>query len=794
MSHETTRRTLGHWPRSTIRQGSLLLGFALGSLALLIGLNLWRGINHDEHQFIAAGDLIARGLRPYVDFPYFHVPLLAYLYSLLFQIFPALLLSARLFSVVWGWLTLLLLGWIVYTRLAPRLRLPAALSLMSLLLAAPLFIHTSGRAWNHDLPSFLLLLAYLAYLRADQQAANPPRRGLGLFACGLLIGLAASVRLSFALIAPAFLVAAWFVDWQRHGSSHTVWRSSLGAALWFGSGGLLGLFPIFWAARLDPAAFWFGNVDYIRLNTEYYRTLPQPPAAMDLLGKLRYCFEVMVFQPGNLLVVLVVGLAQWPARSTRAAITQPASHRFLLLLLLGLSGLAALGPTPSQWQYFYPLLPLLLLLAGEGLAVQPVAVQSSRIRWIIGAASLALLLAIPPYAPALTTLFSPPAWLPWTVHQRSQFIAHLVDEQPVLTLAPLYPLEGGAAIEPALATGPFAWRVANFVPAERRATLGLLAPADLPALWATNPPRGVLTGIESDDAADEAPLVAQAQAHGFVPVSLPNDATLWLAPQHEWGGAIRLGGHTVPRQPLVPGSTLIATFYLQNIAPLQENLNVLVRVVNVRGEELLRSEGWPWGAATSTWAPNTVWPDGHTFTIPPTAKAGVYRVEMSFYDPATLETLGETTPVAYLLIADADTGQPAAPLATFGGQIRLQARAEIAALADQVVAPGETLSFALAWQALARPTADYTRFVHVVGPDGQLIAQHDQPPQAGFYPTSAWQPGYTVHDEVHLQFPIDAPSGTYQLQVGLYDPQTGQRLSVQATNADFMLLSRVQVR
>jgi hypothetical protein len=30
----------------------------------------------------------------------------------------------------------------------------------------------------------------------------------------------------------------------------------------------------------------------------------------------------------------------------------------------------------------------------------------------------------------------------------------------VLTLAPLYALEGGAAIYPAFATGPFAWRVA----------------------------------------------------------------------------------------------------------------------------------------------------------------------------------------------------------------------------------------------------------------------------------------------------------------------------------------------
>ena len=58
-------------------------GIAALVLALLLvlvwGLNMRRGLNHDEHQFVASGALIARdGLLPYRDFPYFHVPTLSF--------------------------------------------------------------------------------------------------------------------------------------------------------------------------------------------------------------------------------------------------------------------------------------------------------------------------------------------------------------------------------------------------------------------------------------------------------------------------------------------------------------------------------------------------------------------------------------------------------------------------------------------------------------------------------------------------------------------------------------------
>src|SRR3954470_9477005 len=46
-------------------------------------------LDHDEHQFIASGALLARrGLLPYRDYPYFHMPYLAGAYALLFRLSP----------------------------------------------------------------------------------------------------------------------------------------------------------------------------------------------------------------------------------------------------------------------------------------------------------------------------------------------------------------------------------------------------------------------------------------------------------------------------------------------------------------------------------------------------------------------------------------------------------------------------------------------------------------------------------------------------------------------------------
>ncbi len=122
-----------------------------------------------------------------------------------------------------------------------------------------------------------------------------------------------------------------------------------------------------------------------------------------------------------------------------------------------------------------------------------------------------------------------------------------------------------------------------------------------------------------------------------------------------------------------------------------------------------------------------------------------------------------------------DPPQPQVEItASFNSQARL-----VGLDADTTqVAPGDTINTRLYWQAQAEFQQNYTMFVHLIGPDGLLYGQVDHIPGAGAYPTTGWLPGEYIADEYAIPVAQNAPPGDYQLIVGLYDPDTGQRLTI----------------
>ncbi len=99
------------------------------------------------------------------------------------------------------------------------------------------------------------------------------------------------------------------------------------------------------------------------------------------------------------------------------------------------------------------------------------------------------------------------------------------------------------------------------------------------------------------------------------------------------------------------------------------------------------------------------------------------------------------------------------------------------------------LSLEIIWKTLDNMDTDYKVFVHLVDRSGVILAQRDAMPQTDSYPTSLWLPGEYVVDTYEL--PV-AASG-YQLQVGLYDPDSAVRLPIldgeQKAVGDFLPIS-----
>lgn len=162
---------------------------------------------------------------------------------------------------------------------------------------------------------------------------------------------------------------------------------------------------------------------------------------------------------------------------------------------------------------------------------------------------------------------------------------------------------------------------------------------------------------------------------------------------------------------------------------------------------------WPYGDWTRAWA-----------LIPRPADITVLEGPLSQHDR---DTEPFTTYLAFLATRP-DPDAP--PLARLSGGVEFL---------GATVVPREdgAVWVRLRWRATAPLAGEYAVFLHYRR-DGQTVAQGDSPPAQGRYPTPLWQPGDVLNDD-HIVPAIGRPQpGRDELVFGLWNPQTGEYLSV----------------
>ncbi len=101
-----------------------------------------------------------------------------------------------------------------------------------------------------------------------------------------------------------------------------------------------------------------------------------------------------------------------------------------------------------------------------------------------------------------------------------------------------------------------------------------------------------------------------------------------------------------------------------------------------------------------------------------------------------------------------------------------------------IIAPGDRVTLDIQWQAQKKLHQDYMVFVHILGAahnpatGGPVWGGHDSRPAEGGYPTYQWFVGEVIVDRHVISLDENAPPGEYQIEVGMYDPYDGERLSV----------------
>ncbi|MBN2547552.1 MAG: glycosyltransferase family 39 protein [Anaerolineales bacterium] len=523
----------------------------LFTAAVTFSRAMLRELNHDENYFIASGKLLAdQGLLPYRDFPYSHLPNLVFVYALIFKITDRLLLGARIFSVICANLMLLSLFGLIYRLFGQeqnRLPQPARLLLAAcgvLFLAAnPLFAYTSGLAWSHDLPVLLLMLAFLACTHGVEQ--NHPRRWI--FASGFLAALAVGARLTFVFaLIPFYISFAWAPINTESRQSASGFRRWWALALPFSAGVVIGMLPAIILFAIAPDKFFFWNMSFIQVNT-LYQQVSGVNERMDLFSKLIYIFGKLNAQPGNLLLLVSAFFFGYTllllAYRREKKIDFASSLLLLVVVCLTIGGLI---PSPSFDQYFYAPVPFAVAAIFYGLASLRRITPSESLppltrrfnlahqeNWfillLVQIVLLANLFSLGDYA-KIGKLAQPSAWIPLQVHSIGTWIKDMdLEAGKVLTLTPIYPLEGGLQIYPQLATGPFVWRAAYLIPGEELEQYGGVSRKNINSFLSQDPPTAILVRREGDQfAEDDLPLVKYAQQNHYTQKEITRYLWLWL--------------------------------------------------------------------------------------------------------------------------------------------------------------------------------------------------------------------------------------------------------------------------
>ncbi len=252
---------------------------------------------------------------------------------------------------------------------------------------------------------------------------------------------------------------------------------------------------------------------------------------------------------------------------------------------------------------------------------------------------------------------------------------------------------------------------------------------------------------------------------------------------------VRLYDYSLDQDKYAPGDTLRLTLHWEALDRSAEDYSVSVKLLDMDGTVLAQQDSGPQKGQypTSHWLPGERIADQHELKIPSDTPLGQYRLQVIPYRPADLSRLltldAEATPVEETLFAGVKVKPPLEP-----GQLSIQHPLQVN-LGDQVtllgydvspgaVQPGQSLDLTLYWQARREMGEDYTVFTHLVAADGHIVAQQDNQPAEGRYPTSIWDAGEIVVDRYRLTIIPDAPGGEYHLEVGLYLLSTLERLKV----------------
>jgi len=488
---------------------NILVVLILIALSLAILANsMTKPLGRDEQMYCTAGSLLAQGKMIYRDFSYpAQMPYHPLLYAALFKMLNTThyLLVGRIVSVVCDILIVVCIFGI-YRRIFKSFAVSGTLLPLAaavLYVFNPLVDYANGYAWNHDVVILCVVLSFWLFISTDFKrkspdeggyVRNPASLGWRIAAIGALLTLATCMRITTALVQLLFFAILLS---QPAGSIKQRLKTVLPFLI---AAAVVLIWPV-WVIAQAPRAFFLNLVKIPMLYGEWLHQIGM------IHNKFNLIFTCLTMPGYFALIVLTIYLWLIIVCLRRRLKISNAKNLLLAALLPLTFFIIALIP-PTMWkQYLAMPVPFLLISAVFPLLyLRKLTNKSSNKHFKVASVlvSVCVLVAVVSYPVVLyrtVVVFAPESWVPMRLHKISEDIAEKLKTQNsklILTLAPLFAIEGGCDIYTELSAGSIVYRIADSLPPADRAVTHTVGPKTLSVLLEKSPPSAVILGVEME--------------------------------------------------------------------------------------------------------------------------------------------------------------------------------------------------------------------------------------------------------------------------------------------------------
>lgn len=478
---------------------------AVLSLGILAN-SMMKPIGRDEHMYCAGGVLMAQGRTIYKDFSYVaQLPYHPLLYAALFKILNTsyYLLVGRLVSVICDILVVLcIVG--IYRNIFGKYKICGMLMgavAAVLYVFNPLVDYANGYAWNHDVVILCVMLSFLLLISTDFTQKSRYRRTAAI---GGLLTLATCMRVTTALVQLLFLAALLSQPGEMMKQRiKTVLPFLVATAV-------LLIWPVWVIASAGRAFF----LDVVWIPRLYGKWLYEVGMFRDKFGLILSALRT----PGYfVLIVITVYLCVVIVRQHRKlAKINGRELLFAALLVLVFCVIALIPPTMWRQYLAMPVPFIVVFFAYPLLYLRELADKSNYNKQFkiactaVAFCAVVTVISYPVVLHRTIFLLVPEGWTPIQLHKVSQDIAEKTQEpKKILTLAPLFALEGGCNIYTELSCGSIVYRIGDRLSAWNRDITHTAGPRDLAKMVAKEPPSAVIVNVEKMRFLEE-PLIKTA--------------------------------------------------------------------------------------------------------------------------------------------------------------------------------------------------------------------------------------------------------------------------------------------